>query len=57
MIRIEIETDNAAFDGEDWELEVERLLTSLAQRLNPSEPGPYNLHDANGNYCGKATIE
>jgi hypothetical protein len=58
-LRIEIELDNSAFEegGTD---EVARILADLATRLpDPLRDtrGDLTLHDANGNWCGKARIE
>lgn len=58
-LTITIELDNAAFEEGGTE-EVERILVNLCGRL--PEPldqtgGELSLHDANGNWVGKATIE
>jgi len=54
---ITIDLDNAAFE-DDRIGEIERILTDLAERLPPSgaTSSPINLHDINGNWCGKAEI-
>ncbi len=56
MIRIEIQTDNAAF--QEGEPEVARILQTLVDRLEgrPTEPEIY-LHDLNGNLVGFYQVE
>jgi hypothetical protein len=57
VIRIEIETDNAAFQEGDFETEVQRILQSIGERIS-NRPGlVLNLHDYNGNFCGTARVE
>ncbi len=60
MIRIEIETGNAAF-GDDPLLEVARIFTTLSERLRrlewAGEPANLFLTDSNGNKVGKVVIE
>lgn len=55
-ITITINTDNAAFEGESWGLEVARILRDLAAYLPDSEaevgPGAGTLRDHNGNTVG-----
>jgi len=58
MLRIEIETENAAF--EDKANECAWILRELAVKLD-NEPrqidqGEYTLRDSNGNYVGKALL-
>ena len=58
MIRIEIETENAAFSDND--AEVSRILRNLAQRIEtrglPTQDHPYPFHDSNGNSVGQAVL-
>lgn len=58
-LRIEIELDNAAFEGDYGPSEVEGVLNDVVSRL----PAPLrhtgrklNLHDSNGNHVGYAEI-
>ena len=51
MIRIEFGTDNSAFDGDDFEYEVERVLQTATKWIQSGrDHGP--LHDSNGNIIG-----
>jgi hypothetical protein len=56
MFKLEIETDNAAFDGSaNLEAELSRLLRSVAEKIRRHgiERGPnYVLQDINGNKVG-----
>ena len=51
MIRIEINTDNAAFEGDDGRAEVARILRNLADKIEQYH-NPEVLMDVNGNRCG-----
>jgi hypothetical protein len=51
MIRIEINTDNAAFEGDDERLVVARILRDLADKIEQYH-NPEVLMDLNGNRCG-----
>ena len=54
--RIEIETDNAAFDGAPM-TEVARILRELADYLEETEqPADQRLKDINGNRVGRAGL-
>lgn len=56
---IEIELNNAAFE-DGGTAEVERILSGIAERLpEPLErtDGAYQLHDVNGNWCGRFEIK
>lgn len=58
-LTITIQLDNAAFE-EDGPEEVARILANLSERLpDPLREtnGDFSLHDANGNFVGKARIE
>lgn len=61
IIRIEIETGNSAFRGEEEDLclnEVEAVLREAIRKLIPArELGFANLHDSNGNTVGLIQIE
>ena len=51
---IEIETDNAAFEGKNYELA--RILRELADKLvQNGNIDSMKLRDTNGNTCGKFT--
>ena len=58
---IEIETDNAAFEGFGKEGEIARILRDLAQRFEMSDIAkglhPVRISDINGNAIGEVTIE
>ncbi len=61
MIRIEIETTNAAFEGHPG-MEVARILEDLARRFRDGEiVGDGNvthpLRDVNGNTVGRVEVE
>lgn len=62
-ITIEIECDNAAFYGPDGEAsdgalgdEIGRICADLAERVSVAPGRVWNLHDANGNWVGKAIM-
>lgn len=55
---IKFETDNAAFEGPNWGLEVKRILNRLADTLAESVP-PHRyvtLFDSNGNRVGTCKV-
>lgn len=57
MIKIEIETDNAAFEGDDRIPEIVRILRALAgdlegERIPTGEGFRVPLRDVNGNRVG-----
>jgi hypothetical protein len=55
MVKIEINTDNAAFgDAPGWELA--RILRKQADRFDSGLLGGAKLHDHNGNDCGKVEV-
>jgi hypothetical protein len=61
MIRIEINTDNAAFDGDDERAEVARILRTLAYHMESGYMGTsgehtQNLRDINGNVVGSLEV-
>lgn len=53
MFRLEIKTDNAAFEGNSYHLEIARILGKVAKNL---EDGKVNslLFDENGNRVGES---
>jgi hypothetical protein len=57
-LKIEIEMENAAFDGDEAGPEASRILTELAERLNfrNLEDVEGNLRDVNGNKVGKVMV-
>jgi hypothetical protein len=58
MIRIEIETDNAAFADGGLGEEVGRILTKLAGDFRVyGEPRSSKLMDYNGNTVGRVVVE
>jgi hypothetical protein len=50
MIKIEINTENAAFD-ETPNIELARILREIADKVEAIEI-PKNVRDINGNVCG-----
>lgn len=62
MIRIQIDTDNAAFEGDNCGAEVARILQALARRIDTYsaddfKPGDVTLlRDVNGNTVGRLEI-
>ena len=61
MIRIEINTDNAAFDGDDKPAEIARMLRDIADRLESgSIETDYEhlqgIRDINGNITGSLEV-
>lgn len=52
---IEINMDNAAFESGEGDIELARILASLANKLN-NGVRPINLWDSNGNIVGSLTI-
>lgn len=61
-VKIEINTDNAAFEGPWWGFELVRILDKLENRLlsctgNPGPGWVVVLRDSNGNRVGTLTVE
>jgi hypothetical protein len=56
MFKLEISTDNAAFEG-DPSIEISRILGRLGSKLalEPGEEDHGKLHDVNGNTVGTWT--
>ncbi len=54
-IKIVIRMDNAAF--EEPEVELSRILTKLAKRVEVGLNDYIPLTDINGNQCGSAVVE
>ena len=54
-LKIEIDMDNAAFDG-DWPEETGRILKKLAADLEEYGDSEGDLRDINGNVCGTAEL-
>jgi len=54
MLRLQIETDNAAFEGDAMRGEVARILRTVADRIESGEPTRLyqSVYDINGNACG-----
>jgi len=59
-LKIDINLDNAAFDGENWAFEAERILKEFTDEISFSglcRPGDSeSLLDINGNVVGKAKL-
>jgi len=55
MIKIKINTGNEAFDGDQRDYEVARILRELADNFENCTGRFKGLYDANGNQCG--TVE
>jgi hypothetical protein len=59
VIAIRIKTDNAAFEGENYGIEVARILRRLAIDFEAFGLGPgeqENLHDINRNTVGSCEV-
>lgn len=55
MFKVRIETENAAFDGDDAKrAEIARILRKLADRYESGSEDSIPLFDANGNKVGRA---
>jgi hypothetical protein len=56
-VKIEIDCDNAAFDG-NWTGEVQRILRGITsgRLLSVEDFGPANLRDSNGNTVGQMEV-
>ena len=57
MYNVTIETENAAFEGDDKCDEVARILRRLAQNVENMGLCEYVLRDINGNRVGNAQEE
>lgn len=51
-MKIELKTDNAAFDGDDCDIEIARILHQLATNIEKGNR-PNSLYDINGNKVGR----
>jgi hypothetical protein len=56
MIRIEIETDNAAFQENGWDYELDRILKRVREHLTQGAC-VVDLRDSNGNTVGRVVVE
>ncbi len=58
-VKIEIETENAAFDDLEGRMETTNILYRLAERIDADEfrDGKHKIYDNNGNAVGKITIK
>lgn len=57
MITIKINTGNSAFDGEDLEAEVARILRWLAAKVEHGQlSDPIKIYDLNGNPAGELRV-
>lgn len=57
MVKIEIKTENAAFEGENQNYEIARILRILADKIEADNSLIYcPLGDINGNMVGKFEI-
>ena len=58
MLKLFIETGNAAFDDDDRDLEIARILRCYALGLEQGnfDPAYFELRDINGNKVGEAQI-
>jgi hypothetical protein len=63
ILRIELDTESAAFKGYDWgrlrrDSELARILRDLARQLELGEirvESVYTIYDQDGNRCGSVT--
>jgi len=52
MFKLKFETDNAAFDGDDWDKEIARILKYIAEIVEEGRTyGP--VFDSNSNDIGE----
>lgn len=56
MIRIEFDTDNAAFADDFFFMECEGILHDLAEQISDGRTGEIPLYDFNGNRVGTAHV-
>lgn len=56
-MRITINTGDAAFEGQNKEIEVSRILKELAQEIEHKGIRKYLLRDINGNRVGYMEVE
>jgi hypothetical protein len=57
-VLISIDTDNAAFEGNNLGLELAHILRGLVSAYEDgAPPEPVKLRDSNGNTAGKVTIK
>ena len=54
MYKIIIDTENAAFDGKDADIEIARILRELAEDVEQGGVENITLRDVNGNSIGYA---
>ncbi len=59
MIQIKFDTNNAAFDEENFKFEAARILRDLANNIeNQNFSGKHqNIFDSNGNIIGKFKVQ
>ena len=59
-ITLTIDSEDAAFDGDDANREVARILRRVANQVDGLEPGDtldVKLRDINGNTCGDFKLQ
>lgn len=56
-ITININTANAAFEGENKDLEVGRIVNKIADKITRGERVPEKILDINGNNVGRVEID
>ena len=54
-LRVEIQMDNAAFEGDAWTIEAARILRKAADKLEGGETND-SLRDINGNKVGSVWV-
>jgi hypothetical protein len=54
---VELDCDNAAFEGEACGTEIARLLRKVADKAERNDAIGGTLLDANGNHCGRWRFE
>ena len=50
--RLEINTENAAFEGDNLRIELVRILRAVARRIETDGDDRGNISDSNGNHVG-----
>ena len=55
--KVNFSMDNAAFEGDNFQPELCRILTNILHKFGDGRRGPLALRDTNGNPIGYAAIE
>ena len=55
MFKLKISTDNAAFEGDNFEYEITRILREIARKISSGQR-ENSILDINGNKVGEFTL-